>query len=244
MICKTDLHCHSLATGHAYHSAWQVLEQAKIMGLEAVAITDHGPAVSDACPPEFFEMLAEHPRDYTKGITVLSGVEANIVDYETGALDLEQSILDRLDWVIASYHDCCIEPKTKTDHTLGYLKALENPAVDVLGHIGRSECFGFTIDKEAVVKRAKELGKLIELNEHSFRAAPDSGAVCKKIAELCIRYEQPVVLNTDAHYAQRTGIFTNVERMLSEIHFPSELILNKNLDGVRAYLKQRKNITI
>lgn len=244
MICKTDLHCHSLATGHAYHSAWKVFEHAKLMGLEAVAITDHGPAIHDACDKIFFEKLLALPRDYTSGITMLRGVEANIIDYETGALDLDQDILDRLDWVIASYHDACILPKTKADHTQGYLMALENPAVDVLGHIGRSECFKFTIDKEAVVKRTKELGKVIELNEHSFRAAPDSGEICKKIAELCIRYEQPVVLTTDAHYAQRTGVYTNLEKMLSEINFPTELILNKDLDGVRNYLKRRKNITI
>ncbi len=45
-----------------------------------------------------------------------------------------------------------------------------------------------------------------------------------------------VVVSRDAHVAPRIGQFPTVERMLEEIHFPEELIMNR---GREPFLRER-----
>ena len=92
-------------------------------------------------------------------------------------------------------------------------------------------------DYEAVVKKAKEKGKIIEINNHSFKVRAGSGENCREIALLCKKYAVPVVISTDAHFSPEVGFVPNSIKLMEEIDFPEELILNTSLKKLCDYLK-------
>lgn len=157
------------------------------------------------------------------------------MDYD-GGLDITEEFLKKLDWVIASYHVGCCPPSSVEDHTRGYLKVLENPYVDALGHSGNDD---YVYDYETVVREVKRLGKVMEINNHSPIGRPGSGERCPVIARLCARYEVPVVISTDAHFAAKIGQADWAFEMLESVGYPKELILNRDLETFERYLAGR-----
>lgn len=102
MALVADLHCHTTASGHAYSTVTEIAAQAAALGLRAVAITDHGPALPGSADMRHFENLNLLPA-HILGVRILRGVEANIINAE-GGLDLPDSLLEKLDVVIAGFH--------------------------------------------------------------------------------------------------------------------------------------------
>ena len=64
---------------------------------------------------------------------MLYGAEVNILDQE-GKLDLDDEILESLDYVIASMHRPIFKSGTADENTRAYIKAMENPNVNIIGH--------------------------------------------------------------------------------------------------------------
>ena len=98
-------------------------------------------------------------------IRLLCGVEVNIK--ADGGLDVPDSELAKLDWVVASVHHGFAD-----DPTGRVLSAMENPHVDCIGHltgrkIGRRE--SSPIDFERVLERALVTGTFIEINSQPDR---------------------------------------------------------------------------
>ena len=88
-----DLHTHTIASDHAYSTLLENIEYAKRAGMQALAITDHGPGVEDA--PHLWHLLnmKSLPREI-EGVRILRGVEANIMDME-GNLDMGHRLVSR-----------------------------------------------------------------------------------------------------------------------------------------------------
>lgn len=228
-----DLHCHTIASVHAYNTIFEMIGHAKAIGLKVVAITDHGIAVPVSAPIEYFNNLIALPRMY-QGVVVLRGCEANIMDYD-GRLDMPEETMDQLDLVIASMHNACIQPGTKEDHTRAYLAVAQNPYVDIIGHAGTS-CYPF--DYEAVIPVMQQQGKVFEINTHTFICRPDSLKNCRRIASICKECGCPILINSDAHVITEMGIYAEALQMLQEIHFPEELILNGSSENMNHYLEK------
>lgn len=237
MKILTDLHCHTVASTHAYSTLLENARAAAEYGLEAIAITDHCPALPDSPHPWHFEVLRELPKTVA-GVRILSGCEANITD-DSGVLDLEDRVLAMLDIVIASIHNPVYKLVDSPDNTKTYLNALENKYVDILGHSGNPRA---RFDIEAVLTRAKELGKFIEINNKTFRSRPKNVDICKEIAKAAKRLGVGVVVSSDAHFCTDIGKYPSAEKMLREIEFPEELIVNRNLETLRQALAPRKKI--
>lgn len=227
-----DLHCHTSASVHAYSTLHENIEAALGKKLEVLAITDHGIGCPDSPPVSYFDNLTSLPR-YVKGIRLLRGVEANIMDHE-GRLDMPDQIMDKLDIVIASYHTSCTVPGTMEEHTRSYIKVAENPHVNVIGHSGSAE---FQYDYEKVIPVFKKYGKTVEINAHTFMCREKSIRNCMKIAELCRKYEVPVLVNSDAHSEFEVAECDRAFEMLKQIDFPEELIININRDRLMCYLE-------
>ena len=79
MDLKIDLHTHTIASGHAYSTLLENLQEAKGKGLKMLAITDHGPQLAGGPQLFYFGNLRVLPREYL-GVELLRGVEANILD--------------------------------------------------------------------------------------------------------------------------------------------------------------------
>ena len=104
-------------------------------------------------------------------------------------------MLAEADWVNASVHYGQRQPRDQiTRRALG---ALANPHVSCLAHpTGRMllERKPYEIDLDAVMKAARQHGKLLELNAHPSRLDLDDVA-CAAAKSLGV----PIVISTDAH---------------------------------------------
>lgn len=212
---------HTSVSQHAYSTLDEMALAAKSKGLEAFAITNHGPGMIDGAMALHFLCLSNLP-DQLYGLRFYKGAEVNIKSY-SGQLDLESSILSRLDLVIASLHVEAISPAAEKDHTEGLMGAIANPDVDCLGHIGNPV---FQCDYKTIVKECARLDKLIEINSNSFSVRPGSDENCRTVARLCMEYGVSVLVSSDAHSKYAVGNHDAALHMLQELSFPEELIIN------------------
>jgi len=220
-----DTHTHTTACDHAFSILSENVASAGKAGLKALALTEHGPKLTGSPSFIHFHNLRVLPR-YMNDILLLRGAEVNIVDF-SGALDLEDEIIAKLEWVIASFHMPVIKPSTVKDHTEAWIKIANNPHIDVIGHCGSPR---YPFEHEPVIKEIAGTGKIVEINNNSFLERPGSGTNCKAIAVLCAEYGVPVVLNSDAHYCEHIGKVDGAVKILNEIGFPEELVLNADYD--------------
>ena len=220
-----DMHCHTVASSHAYSTLLENLAAAKEKGLDLIAITDHCTALPDSPHPYYFFNLRILPRE-VNGVYLLKGVEANVVDFE-GNIDVPKEFIDGLEWVIASMHVPVLTPGSQDDHTKAWLGVCKNKYVDVIGHSGTEH---FKYDYERVIQEFKINHKIVEINSCSFKIREGANVNCKEIAKLCKKYEVPIVVDSDSHFALNIAKVDDALRMLSEIEFPEKLIINTDFD--------------
>ena len=169
---RGDLHAHTKATdGHA--SARDMALAAKAAGLQYLAITDHSRrlAMARGLDVRRLEKQMAEIDDLNgelSGITLLKGIEVDIL--EDGTLDLPDSVLGKLDVVVAAVHGGF--KLSRARQTARILAALDSPCVHILAHpsgrlIGERE--PYDVDMLAVVRKAKARGVALELNAHPDR---------------------------------------------------------------------------
>lgn len=231
-----DTHTHTLASTHAYSTILENAKFASEIGLKYLGFTDHAPKMHDSPHIWHFINLRQVPKELF-GVKILRGAEVNILNSK-GDIDLDNEILSQLEWIVCSFH--AIERSFTFDEmTEAYLNIAGNKYIDVIGHAGRSNDF----NHEICIKKFAENNKLIEINEASFYWK-DSIEKCKNIALLCKKYGCRICVNTDAHFAYKIGQVDKAFKMLNEIDFPNELIVNNDLSRFEDYLEERNNRVI
>lgn len=230
-----DTHMHTVASTHAYSTLQEDVHAAALKGLYAVAITDHGELMPGAPKPWYFENLVVVPR-HLEGVLVLRGQETNVLDCD-GSIDLSPADAEVLDWVVASIHRPVFREKAPTMEqiTNAWLAVAKNPHVNVIGHSGTA---GYAYDYERVLPEFGRNGKLVELNESTFRNRQTSVPNCKKIMALCKKLGVPVIVDTDSHFSTQIGCFEHSLKLLEELDFPEELVVNSSVERFNSYLEQ------
>ncbi len=195
---RGDLHFHTDRSGDGRASVEAMVAAAAEVGYRYVAITDHGEnlAVNGASREE---MLAhrDHIRrvqeQYPK-LKLLWGCELNIGP--DGSLDYDPDFRRELEWNVASVHSHF--DLSQAEQTERLLRAIADPAVDVIGHLtGRSigRRPGIEIDVDAVLDALVEHDVALEVNGALQRldAAPEvvRRAVAKGVT---------LTVSTDAHH--------------------------------------------
>lgn len=234
MKILTDMHTHTIATTHAYSTINENAVAAKELGLEAIAITDHCGTIPDAAHIWHFHNLRALPREIA-GVKILRGIEVNITDIN-GTLDIDDDTMRKLDVVIASIHRPCYADADKTDHTTAYMAVVENENVDIIGHSGTPD---LKYDYRKVIKRAGELGKLIEINGNTFNIRKQNIPNCREIALICKELGTSICVNSDAHHSSMIGEIGEAKKMLEEIDFPEELIANRSYAAFKEFMKRK-----
>jgi len=194
---RGDLHMHS-TWSDGVATIEEMAAASKQRGMKYIAITDHSKRVAMAggldekrLRKQWAEIDKLNQR--LKGITVLKGVEVDIL--EKGGLDIRDDVLAEADWVVASVHYGQNQPRERI--TRRVIEALENPHVSALAHpTGRMlrQRKPYEIDLEAVLKTARDCGKMMELNAHPIRLDLDDVACAA-----AKNHGVPVVISTDAH---------------------------------------------
>lgn len=229
-----DTHTHTIASTHAYSTAQEMINAAANRGLYAIALTDHGYAMPGSPGKWFFESLGAIPPVFND-VRVLKGIEANVVDLD-GTLDMKDSVLSGLEWVVASIHGgLCKGNPTVESVTNAYLRLAKNPYVKVIGHSGTPK---YKYDYEKVIPVFAQNGKLVEINNNTFNFRKSSCKNCVEIAKVCKRVGASVIVNSDAHFSSRVGVVDNALEMLREIDFPEELIINSDESRFKEYLQK------
>ncbi|WP_088186864.1 phosphatase [Desulfosporosinus sp. FKA] len=229
-----DLHTHTTASGHAFSTLKENIEEAKKKGLLAIGTSDHGMAMPGSADPVYFTQL-KILNDSIMGVKILRGIESNIIDYH-GHLDVKDSLLAKMDYIIASLHTPCITPGSVEQNTKAIIGAMKNPLVKIIGHPDDDR---YPLDYEKVVAAAKEFQVVLELNNSSFQ--PTSGRVnalknAEVMLNLCKRYEVRVIMSSDAHIYYNVGTMTDCEKIVQRLDFPEELVLNYSLEKLKYVL--------
>ncbi len=239
MHIEVDSHTHTVASGHAYSTLNENVQAAAARGIKLLAITDHGPAMPGAPHFWYFKNMRVIPR-LQHGVGVLRGIEANILNFK-GELDIDADTLQHLDIVLASLHEPIITPTTKTLHTDGVINAMASGHIDVFAHGGNP---AFPIDVEEVAKAAACYKVLVEINNSSFTTSrPGSEKNCAALAEAVGRHNGFLTFGSDAHIADKVGVFTECLAFIKAIGFPQGQVINSNGNSFLHFLKARHKTT-
>lgn len=232
-----DLHVHSIGSGHAYSTITEILQAAAGKGLELVGITDHGPAMPDGPHPFYFSNQRVWPGEMF-GVTLLKGVEANIID-DAGNLDLSEFYLRKMDIVLAGLHVAVYPVADEETYTRAILNAILNPLVDIIVHPGNPY---YPLDYEKVVRLAAKCGVALEVNNSSLTDGSRSGSNsnCAQIAGLIAQSGALVAVGSDAHIACDVGNFDHALELLLQAGVKEEQIINTSEERIRRYLAGRR----
>jgi len=201
-------------------------------GIQLLGITEHGPGIPGTCDPIYFRNLWTNPPPDVWSRASAWFMNGTIIDYE-GNVDLDETYLKRLDICIAGIHSLCYTPGTVEQNTSAVIGAIRNPYVKIITHPGDGTA---ELNYEPIVLAAKEHHTLLEINNSSLEpyrekaTAPDN---FKEILKLCKKYEQPVILGSDAHISFAIGKYDLIYPMLAETEFPEELIMNDKLEAFK-----------
>lgn len=233
-----DTHSHTIASGHAYSSINEMVLEASKKELELLCITDHGPAMNGAPNSVYFRNFKIIDK-ILYNVELFMGVELNILDFD-GNVDLPEGTIKKLDIAIASFHPFTTKPGTKEENTRAFLKVLDNPYIQILGHI---EDQNVPIDFEEVVKKAKQTNTLIELNNSSLK--PTSNRLntkenITKILDICKKEKAFITIGSDSHFHTSVGDHSYGINLIKEVNFPEELVINTNTNKFKNFVSQKR----
>ena len=186
---RGDLHTHSHWSADGKNTLEEMVEAGRARGYAYYAVTDHSHYLREGrleAQTREIEALAERVRP----LRLLRGIEVNI--RADGTLDVPDEVLAERDWVVASIHTAF-----DRDPTGRLLATMDNPHVDVIGHLtGRklSRRPPMDVAIERVVEKALETGTFLEINSQ-----PDRLDLCDVHARLAGEAGVPVVVSSDAH---------------------------------------------
>lgn len=228
-----DLHVHTVASGHAYSTINEIASAASRMGLEAVAMTDHGPALPGGPHLYHFGAMRFIPPEIC-GVRILRGAEANIIGSD-GSLDIPESYLARLDFVLAGFHEGCgFDNRGISKNTDAVLRAMENRHVKAVAHTGNP---AFPVSFVDLVSGASATGTALEINNSSLSMSrKGSRPNCEALAELIAGTDALVAIGSDAHIAQGVGIFDEALALILKTGIKKEQIINASFDSLAHFI--------
>ncbi len=237
---ESDLHIHTIASGHGYSTIKEIVDAANEKGLKTIAITDHGLNMPGAPHLYHFTNMISMPR-IMQGVEVLRGVEANILD-TSGKVDMPDEVMSEyLDIVLAGFHyGTGYQGTTKEENTEAMVAAIKNPHVNIIAHPDNPN---YPIDVETVVRAAKEYNKALELNNSSFIVRPGSIKICIQISRLCKKYNVPVSINSDSHICYNVGEISGVTEIAVKEGIRKSQIINYTTSALKEYLNWHKHNT-
>lgn len=194
---KGDLHVHtkwSDGTATIKEMSMAAMER----GLEYIAICDHSKSLGIARGLDenrLRDQMAEIDRlnEELDGFTILRGLECDIK--ADGSLDLSNSVLRDLDFLVASIHSGF--RSDEREMTERVVKAIHNDHVSVIGHpTGRliQKRNPYAIDLEKVFEEAVSQGVMMEIN-----ALPDRLDLDDVNSRAAMERGVMMTIGTDAH---------------------------------------------
>ncbi|MBI1993489.1 MAG: DNA polymerase/3'-5' exonuclease PolX [Deltaproteobacteria bacterium] len=180
------------------NSIEEMAGEAKRLGLEYIAITDHTKGLAMTGGSDEKKLLRQMEaidkiNRSLKGIKLLKGAEVNI--NKDGTLDIEDKVLAQLDVVGIAVHSHFNLPRREMTERI--VRAMRNPHADILFHpTGRviQKREPYDVDMDAVIRTAKETGAVLEIDAYPDRLDLKDEHVRKAVAA-----GVKLVIDSDAH---------------------------------------------
>ena len=231
-----DLHTHTIASGHAYSTLKENIEEAAKIGLKALGISEHAERMPVTAHRMYFMNFKVIPKEIN-GVLIYNGIEANIYG-EKGEIDVHPSIIDRLDYIIASMHTPCIDNLGEAGNTKAILGAIENPKVTIIGHPDDSR---YPLNMDEIVAAAAECHIALEVNNssmHPLNFRENARENILEMLDLAKKYKTNIILGTDSHICYEVGRFDRALEVLEEADFPEELVVNFDMERLSLVLNK------
>ncbi|MFQ5683799.1 MAG: DNA polymerase/3'-5' exonuclease PolX [Candidatus Binatia bacterium] len=176
----------------------EMAQEAKRLGLEYIAITDHTKSLAMTGGADEKKLLKqmkaiEKINRSLKGITILKGAEVNI--NKDGTLDIEDEVLAMLDVVGIAVHSHFHLPQREMTERIQ--RAMRNPHADILFHpTGRvlQKREPYDVDMEVIIRTAKETGTVLEIDAFPDRLDLKDGHIRSAIGA-----GVKLAIDSDAH---------------------------------------------
>lgn len=235
-----DLHIHTIFSEHAYSTIKENIEEAKKAGLKYLAITDHyyhdGSEIhlkNETCRIQYLE---ERINTAEKDIRIIGGAEFNL-----NQVVHSWDKLSKLSWRPIGLHSWFLDiPNSSLEDVFQSFKSaskkhnafvhIERELHKIEGGLyGDKVTMNIQLFLEAVCLLAKEKDIFLEVNESSL-VTNECGTAdrLRYWLEYAKKNGNKIYLGTDAHYCLEVGKFPNALKLLNEIEYPKELILNCN----------------
>jgi putative hydrolase len=204
-MLRTDLHIHTIVSGHAYSTILESVTYAKDIGIETIAITDHGPSMKGASHSGYFKNMDRIP-GVMHGVNLLMGCEANVIGLD-GEIDLDCDTVDKLDIVLVGLHKLTPYPSntSSSDNTRALISAIKKNKVHIVSHPYRLD---FPVDIIELAKAASGYGVLLELNLSLLRIFGNNLDLFNQISLMIETVEKmgsKIVISSDAHFVTEIG---------------------------------------
>ena len=176
MQLRGTFHCHT-NWSDGKNTLAEMAEEARELGLDYLGIADHSKSsfqangLNEHRLAEQIKLIAEY-NAATPDFHVFAGSEVDIL--KDGRLDFADSVLAKLDYVVASVHNAMNQDEAEM--TARVIRAMENEYVTMLGHsTGRLllQREPSKISLEKIIDCAARTGTWIELNCSSWRMDMD-----------------------------------------------------------------------
>lgn len=233
-----DLHTHTIASGHAYSTLKENIEAAKEMGLHVLGTSEHAIMMPGTAPLIYFQNFKVIPKE-VGGLRLLNGIEANIYN-GAGDIDVDASVLPKMDYIIASLHSPCYTDLGISGNTKALLGAVKNPYITIIGHPDDDR---YPVDYDELAAAAAEHHTALELNNGSLN--PLSVRIGGKnnilrMLEACKKYKTMILMGTDSHICYEIGHFEDSIQVLRDVGFPPEQIINLDIKRLPYVLNRAK----
>ncbi len=233
---RGDCHTHTTwSDGGA--SLEQMARAAMALGHEYLVVTDHSPRLTIAhglSPERLREQLAEIAtwNERLAPFRILTGMEVDIL--VDGSLDLEDSLLEQLDVVVASVHSKLSMPRDEMTRRM--VLAVASPHVDILGHCTGRKVVGrgrpaSAFDAELVFAACARFGTAVEINCRPERQDPP-----EELLRMALEWGCEISIDTDAHAPGQLEWLPYGADKAVRCGVPAERIVNtRDADGLLAW---------
>ncbi len=231
-MLAVDLHIHSINSGHAYGTFYEIIAEAQRKKMKLIAITDHGPAMHGTISSLHFGMGRRAP-EKIDDLRILWGCEANIISGD-GELDLSPKIQEKLDIILACLHGSTSYVDLGIDGNTEALKrALHNPHLKILSHPLHPQ---YPCHLESIMQTALEQNVLLELNLSYLKNSLNNLKLFRRMVDMVREAGQKLIINSDAHFLHEIADDSILYECWEALGLKDELVLNNYPEKLAHFL--------
>jgi len=243
MKLTADYHIHSTYSRHNHGKSTieEIVQKAVELGLEEIAITDHGTkhylfGIQMSKISEAKNIVTDMRQKYPQ-LKILYGVEANILDYN-GKTDINEEILKHCDIVLCGFHlgalfstfgdfwkfivlnfigryNKKLNEKMTRKNTEAFINAMNKYKINILTHPGDK----IPLDIDKIAAAAEKTGTILEINN-------SHGHLNSEEIKTASKYNVKFVINSDSHIKDKVGSCANAVKAAQDAGLDLKRIIN------------------